>query len=190
MTKSLKNKANRGTSGALDSFEQQTQFLSETTMTQDEKREELRQKIEAGEARHAERSLGDYAADLRDGATNFVKDHPVATVAGGVALGILIASFTRPGRRVGRRAGERAGDLLATIAELGALFGAGLVDKAGDAARVTGDTLEDFGDTLGDTTRSLRRSAGHRAAATRDKAQILTRSVGKKTSRAIRDLRN
>ncbi len=158
-------------------------------MNQEEKREELRGKIEASEARNAERSLGDYASDVRDGATNFVKDHPVATIVGGVALGILVAGFTRPGRRIGRRAGERAGDTLATLAEIGLVYGTGLFDRASDAARATGDRLEDFGDSIGDRTRSLRRKAEYRAASAGDSARIASRGLGKKGRRTLRDLR-
>lgn len=158
-------------------------------MSHEAKREELREKIEAGEARNAERSFGDYAADVRDGATNFVKDHPVATIVGGLALGVLIAGFTRPGRRLGRRAGERAGDMLSALTEIGLVYGSGLLDKAGGAARVTGDRLEDLGDSIGDTTRNLRRNASYRAASAGDSARILSRGLSKKGRRALRDLR-
>ncbi len=159
-------------------------------MTTDEKREELREKIEAGEARNAERSLGDFARDAKEQATDFVKEHPIATVAGGLAIGaILAAIIPGPGRRLSRRMGTRAVSLAALAAELGMTYGSGLLDSAGAAARNGQDRLEDFGDTLGDTARGLKREAAFRASNASDSATILSRSVGKKASRTLRNIR-
>ena len=102
--------------------------MADTTVTTEDKRNELREKIEAAEARNAERSFADYAADVKDGATQFVKDHPIATVAGGLAIGMLLAGMTKPGRRVRRRAGAQASSLWSTVTELAAAYGTGLLD--------------------------------------------------------------
>ena len=68
------------------------------------KRTQLKKKIEAGEARNkaktrAEPSLidrtGERAVEAKDKFTAFAKEHPIATVAGGLALGILISGLFR-----------------------------------------------------------------------------------------------
>ncbi len=160
-------------------------------MTHDEKRESLRQKIEAGEARHAQRSVAEYARDAREGATRLVKDHPIATLAGALAVGALIAAVVPArGRRFTLGLGRRALSLASLAAEFGMAYGSGLLDTAGKAALSGKDKLEDFGDSMEDGARTLRREAGHRASIAADGAATLRRTVAKKTGRAVRDLRN
>ena len=159
-------------------------------MTSEQKRDTLREKIEAGERRNGERALVDYAREARDSATSFVKDHPIATVAGGLAVGILIASLVPgPGRRMRKRAAAKGSALAAMLTELGIAYGTTLLDGVGDVARSGQDRLEDLGDSVGDTARSLRREALHMAANTGDGARALRREAGKKAGRSIRDLR-
>ena len=77
-------------------------------MADKKKREELKNRIEAGQQRHANRTVGDYAREARDNATAFVKEHPVATVVGGVAIGVIVASMVPgPGRRMRKKATKR-----------------------------------------------------------------------------------
>jgi ElaB/YqjD/DUF883 family membrane-anchored ribosome-binding protein len=159
-------------------------------MTTKEKRETLREKIEAGERRNAERSLGDYAREARDGATSFVKAHPIATVAGGLALGVIVASLVPgPGRRMRKKAAAKGSALAAMLTELGIAYGTSLLDNLGDAARDGQDKLEDLGHSVGDTARSLRREASHAASSAGDSARALRREAAKKAGRSIRDLR-
>jgi len=159
-------------------------------MTTDQKRKKLRGKIEAGERRNAERSLGDYAREARDGAASFVKQHPFATVAGGLALGAIVASLVPgPGKRLRKKATAKGSALAAMLTELGMAYGASMLDGLSDAARAGQDKLEDLGDSVGDSARSLRREAGHLAGSTSDSARSLAREAGKKTGRSIRDLR-
>jgi hypothetical protein len=159
-------------------------------MTTDQKRKKLRGKIEAGERRNAERSLSDYAREARDGATSFVKAHPIATVAGALALGAIVASLVPgPGRRLRKQATARGSAIAAMLAELGMAYGANLLDGLSDAAKAGQDRLEDLGDSVGDTARSLRREAGHLAGNAGDSARSLRREASKKAGRSIRDLR-
>lgn len=160
------------------------------TTTADHKRTELRDKIEAAEARNAERSFADYAADMKDGAAQFVKDHPVASVAGGLAIGMLLAGMTKPGRRVRRRAGAQASSLWSTATELAAAYGTGLLANAETAKRHGGDRWDDFRDSVADTARTARRDARSRRDALGDNAHSLTRELSKKSSRALREFRN
>ncbi len=160
-------------------------------MADNEKREELKNRIDAGQQRHANRTVGDYAREARDNATAFVKQHPVATVVGGVAVGMIVASMVPgPGRRMRKKATKRGSALAAMIAELGATYGATLVDHLGSAARSGSDRLEDFGDAIGDGARDIQRGAAARTGAASETARRLTRDVGKKTGRRMRDLRS
>ncbi len=152
-------------------------------MSSKEKRDELRAKIEAGEQRNAERSVGDYARDASEGATRFVKEHPVAAVAGVAAVGLAIGAMTRPGRRAGKRAGA-----LATYAtDMGLAYASGLLDQAGDVARAGGDRLEDFGDDIALTARKARRSAVSTAGNTQDDVLSLSRKAARRAGRSYRD---
>jgi hypothetical protein len=154
------------------------------------KRKTMRKKIEAGEKRNAERGFGDYAREARDGATSFVKQHPFATVAGGLALGAIIAAMVPgPGRRLRKKATAKGSALAAMLTELGVAYGASLLDNLGDAARTGQGKLEDFGETLGDTARGLRRDAGQLTDSARESARELSREAGKKAGRSLRDLR-
>lgn len=159
-------------------------------MADKEKRDELKNRIEAGQQRHANRTVGDYARDARDSATAFVKEHPIATVAGGVAIGVVVASLVPgPGRRLRKKATKRGSALAAVIAELGLAYGTSLLDNIGSAARTGGDRIEDLGDAIGDSARDLRRQASLQGSAAGEAARRLTRDVGKSTGRKVRDLR-
>ena len=154
------------------------------------KRDEIMTRIDAGQQRHANRTVGDYARDARDSATAFVKEHPIATVAGGVAIGVVVASLVPgPGRRLRKKATKRGSALAAVVAELGLAYGTSLLDNIGSAARTGGDRIEDLGDAIGDSARDLRRQASLQGSAAGEAARRLTRDVGKSTGRKVRDLR-
>lgn len=155
----------------------------------DAKREELREKIEAAEARNEERTFGDMAREARDSATGFVKEHPIATVAGVAAIGLAIGAMTRPGRRVGSRVGKRGAALAAMAAEFGMSYAREVLELAEGAAATGKDKLEDLGDSIGESARGLRRDAAYYADSTTDKARSFGRRAGKKAGRAMRDLR-
>lgn len=160
------------------------------TATDEDKRRQLREKIAAGEQRNAERTLADHARDAAESAAGFVKRHPLATIAGGIAAGLIIGGLTRPGRRMARRVGGR-GSALATVAADAALaYGLRMLDGANDLARSAGDKFEDFGDSVGTQARGLRRDAAYRADVTTDALHSMKRGAARKSSRALRDLRS
>ncbi|WFL76982.1 hypothetical protein P7228_13430 [Altererythrobacter arenosus] len=154
-------------------------------MTSDAKREQLREKIEAGERRNEERSLADAAREAADSATNFVKQHPLATLGGAVVVGLAIGAMTKPGRRLTKRGGVLAG----LIADAAIAYGISMIDKAGDVARDGQDRLEDLGDVLSDKARSARRDANYLAGSASDRTRSLARGASRKASRAVRDLK-
>ena len=152
-------------------------------MSTPEERDELREKIEAAEARNEERTLTDQAREAGEAVTEFVKEHPLASIAGVAIVGLAIGAMTRPGRRLG----HRAAGLAQYATEAGIAYGLGVLDSAGDAARHSGDWLEDVGDSISSSARNARRDAGYFAATKRDAANDFTRRTGRKAGRAFRD---
>ncbi|GAA4643863.1 hypothetical protein GCM10023115_18230 [Pontixanthobacter gangjinensis] len=159
-------------------------------MSSEEKRQALKAKIEAAESRNADRGIGNIAREATDTATNFVKEHPIASIAGVAAIGLAIGAMTKPGRNAGRQAGKKASALAAYASEIGMAYATGLLDAAGEAAATGKDKLEDFSDTIGDNAGALKRRAtftgGNAAAA----AKALSRNAGKKAGRSARDIRS
>jgi hypothetical protein len=110
------------------------------------------------------------AAERRDTAVAFIKDHPGLALAGGLAVGVLVASLLprRPRTKLGKR-GAKLGDAVTATASL-------LARRAADRAETTGSDLrrgslyaakrsEDFGEQairgIGALLSSLLDSAGH-----------------------------
>ena|SRR5690606_8190520 len=157
----------------------------------DAKRTQLKKKVEAGQARNEDLGrttvvdrAGEAAIEAKDKFTAFAKEHPIATVAGGVALGVLISGLFKrsPTRRVANRAAGRAAGLAAIGAELARAYALQAIDAANDAGRAGARRL----DGLGDTARSLGRDAAHRAGDAGETAMTATRQAGQRLSKAIR----
>lgn len=159
-------------------------------MSTPEQYDELRARIDAAEQRNAARDLADKAREAADTAREFVREHPLATLAGVAVVGLAIGAMTRRGRSAGRAAGTRASKWIGYATELGLAYAASAMESAGEAARKGQDQLEDIGDAVGDRARRLRREAGHRAADTQDAARRVSREIGKQASRAVRDLKS
>ena len=83
-----------------------TPISADSKLSDQEKRDQLRGRIQAGEQRLEERNFADQARDAADTAVAFVKKHPVATVAGavtiGLAIGAILISESRKVARGGR----------------------------------------------------------------------------------------
>lgn len=155
-----------------------TPISADSKLTDQEKRDQLRARIEAGEQRNEERSLMDQAKDVADNAVDFAKRHPVATIAGAITIGLVIGAMTRRGRDLGRRGGAFA----AYAADTALAYGLSMLEGAGDK-------IEDFGDAAGTQARRLKRDTGYRLDSMGDKLHSSKRRVGRKSSRAYRDLR-
>lgn len=162
----------------------------------DTKREEIKSRIAAAQAREAalaERTPGERAvaaaSDAGEAFTGFVRKHPLAAAAGGVVLGILVASMFKGPRRAAIRGGTRAVSLAALGAEAASAFASELLgdarEVARDAARVGAEKAEDIGDAVGDTARTVRREAGYRASRTADLARVASRETGKRIARTL-----
>jgi len=156
----------------------------------DTKRTELRGKVDAAQkrnsARSKEQSFGDYARDAGSSATSFVKEHPITTVVGGLALGVLVASFLPGGRKVRKQASAKSAALAAALSELALTYGSQFLEGAGKAASAGRDRLGDLGEAIGDGARSAGRSTGEAAGQAGESA----RDFGKAAVRTLRDLRS
>jgi hypothetical protein len=159
------------------------------------KRTELKKKVEAAEkrnqARQEQKSFGDYARGARDDATSFAKAHPITTVAGAVALGVLVASVVPgPGRRLRKQATKRGAVLAGVLADLAVNYGSQALEGAESAGRSGKQRLSGLGETLTevltDGARSLRREAGEAS----DEAGSFASKAGKRATRTMRDLRS
>lgn len=162
-----------------------TPISADSRLSDEQKRQQLRAKIEAGEQRNAERTLADQAKDAADTALEFTKKHPFAVVGGAIAVGLAIGAMTRPGRRLGRRGGVLAG--LALDAALA--YGARAMDGASNAAQLAGDRIEDFGDSAATAARGLRRDAAYKLDVAGDAVRASSRKAartGSRTARAIK----
>ena len=84
----------------------------------DAKRKNIERKVTAAKSRNEARAEGPSLADragetaiaAKDKFTAFARQHPIATVAGGLAVGILVSGLFRgsPTRKAGRSIGAKA----------------------------------------------------------------------------------
>lgn len=157
-------------------------------------RQEIKDKVAAGEARHRARDdstlfdrAGEAAIEAKDRFTAFAREHPITTVAGGLALGILISGlFPRsPTRRLGRQAGSLAASgAEAAMAYLyQALEMAG--DAAGDAGRAASEAGREAGKAASHAGRDARRAASEAARAGAHRLGGLGETIGE-TVRALK----
>lgn len=163
----------------------------------DTKRKHIKDKVAAGEARNVARSesltdrLGERAIEAKDGFSRFAREHPVATVAGGLALGVLVSALFKrsPTRKVAGKAGARAAGLAAIGAELAMAYAQQALGAASDAGRAGSHRLHELEDSLGHSARSLRRGASQQASAASEGARHATRLAGKALTRALHRMR-
>lgn len=156
----------------------------------DAKRTQLRNKVAAGEARNQDRGrttildrAGERAIEAKDKFTEFAKEHPVATIAGGVAVGVLIAALFKGPRRAAARGGSKAAGLAAIGAELALAYAQQAIEAAGEAGKAGAKRL----DGLGESARDAGRDAAERAGDAGGAALAVTRAAGKRLSKAIRN---
>ncbi|MEO7551754.1 MAG: hypothetical protein ABIT09_11510 [Croceibacterium sp.] len=147
------------------------------------KRTQIKRKVEAGEKRNADHSsdngrttivdrAGERTLEAKDRFFAFAKDHPLAAVAGGLAIGVLISSAFRgsPTRKMGKHASK-----LANVgAELAMAYAAQALAATEPARK---DAAEKLGE-LGDAALKYGKSGG-------DTAQEVARTAGKRIARAI-----
>ncbi|MGB3797111.1 MAG: hypothetical protein WA957_12495 [Alteraurantiacibacter sp.] len=158
----------------------------------DPKRAEIKARIAAAQAREnakanksTTRRVADKASDAGDAFTSFVKEHPLAAAAGGVALGVIVAGMFKGPRRAAATGGAKAVGLAAIGAEIASSFASELLGDAKDVGRAGARRAGDVGDAIGDRARSARRDAAYQADRAGDSARIASRETGKKIARAF-----
>lgn len=166
--------------------------MTDTTTSAEEKRAEIKARIAEAEAREAERGgtslttrASETASDATTAFTDFVKEHPIASAAGGVVLGVLIAGMFKGPRQAAARGGAKAAGLAAVGAEIASGFASQLMEDAGDLGREGARRVEDVSDKTADKARKISRSASHKAGDAADAARIARRETGKAIARAL-----
>jgi len=156
------------------------------------KRELTQSRIDDAQVRDEERReyslaerIEDQALEAKDKFVGFAKEHPVATVAGGLLVGVLIAAMFKGPRRAAMHGGARAAGLAAMGSEIAIAFASQLLDSAQDAGRGGARKLDNLGDTIGETARSLRHGAADRLHDVRGVAENAGRNAGSSISRML-----
>jgi ElaB/YqjD/DUF883 family membrane-anchored ribosome-binding protein len=158
------------------------------------KRQTLKQKVAAGQERNRARTkpestttivdrAGERAIEAKDKFVEFAKEHPIATVAGGLAVGILLAGLFKAPRRAAIKGGSKAAALAAIGAEVALAYAQQAIEAASEAGRTGADKLDD----LGDNARHLGRDAAERAGELGESARVAARDAGKRIAEAIRN---
>ncbi len=155
-----------------------TPISADSELSDEQKRQQLRARIDAGTKRHEERSFGEQAKDVADSAVDFAKKHPVATIAGALAVGLAVGAMTKRGRELGRRGGSMA----SYAADAALAYGLGMFQGAGDK-------FEDFSDAAGTQARRVKRDAGYRLDSMTDSVMSSQRRAKRKSARAYREMR-
>src|SRR5688572_17933232 len=162
----------------------------------DAKRQQLKSKVAAGQARNRDFGrttiidrAGEKAIEAKDKFVEFAKEHPIATVAGGVAIGILVSGLFKrsPTRRLGSAAAKRAGAIAALGAEFALAYAQQAMTAANEAGREGAHKLGELGETVGGSARSTGRAALDRAGDFTEAARGVTRDAGRRLSKALRD---
>ena len=150
------------------------------------KRKTIKKKVAAAEKRNAARRertfldrAGEGAIEAKDKFTAFAKEHPVATLAGGLAIGVLIAGMFKGPRQAALKGGTRAAGLAAIGAELAMAYAAKALDAAKEAGSEGADWLGETGKTLGSKAREFSSEASDYAGTARDSAMRSGRSAAK-----------
>lgn len=161
----------------------------------DAKRQTLKDKVAAGQERHRDMGrttivdrAGEAAIEAKDKFVAFAKEHPIATVAGGVAVGVLISGLFKrsPTRKLGSKAARRAGAIAALGAEFALAYAQQAMTAANEAGREGAHKLGELGETVGGTARSTSRAALDRAVDLTETARVVSRDAGKRLGKALR----
>lgn len=136
-------------------------------------REKLRNKIANSQARNAARQ----AADLRDNAAQFVSTHPFASLAGAIAVGVVLGSLLP--KSTGRKLGKGAVGMGSFLAKIGASYAQHAWTAAREAKKVTAEQIESLDETIMDSTAGLR----HDVKRIAEKASDGSRNAGKAVTR-------
>lgn len=98
-----------------------------------DKREQLRDRIEQAEARQKAREIGQRAGGAADRVTSFAREHPLLLIAGGLAVGAVVSTLIP--RSPTRKLSKKTIAFLASMAEFGLAYGREAMEAAEEAAQ-------------------------------------------------------
>jgi len=149
------------------------------------KRNQIEKKVAAARSRNQSRAeapglperAGERAIEAKDKLAAFAREHPIATVVGGVAIGVLVSGLFRgsPTRRAGKDLGKKAAGLAAIGAELALAYAQQAMEAAGEAREAGADALGNWSEDAADYVASARETV---------------RETGKSFAQALRDRLN
>lgn len=158
------------------------------------KRKTLKEKLAAGEARHRDMDrttivdrTGERAMEAKDKFVAFAKEHPIATVAGGLAVGVLVSSLFK--RSPTRKAGRKAAALAAVGAEMAWAYAQQAMNAAQEAGKHGLDRAEHTRDAIGRATRTRGEDVAARTGELADSVREIARETGGRVARAVRSRR-
>ena len=166
-----------------------TELATTPALTDEDRREALRQKIAASEARNAERSFADQAREVADGALDYVRANPIKSVAAVAVSALAIGALTRRGRKTATKASKRTGKLASVVSDAVIAYTMSLLDSAGHAAEAGQDKLSDLGETVGGKARRFGRYAAKESGDVSSSLQKAAKKTGRSTGKRIKDMR-
>lgn len=128
--------------------------------------------------------LPQQANDSAKAVTDFVRDHPLLVVAGGVALGAIAARFLPRG--TGRRIAKNA----ISLAELAGTAGAILGSRVRDTAEAAGEGLREQGGAVADRLGKFGEAASEQLGRFGGSASAQVESVAAKVAEKASELRS
>ena len=153
----------------------------------DMQRQQLGTRIAAGEASFLDRA-GETAIEAKDRFTHFAREHPLTTIAGGLALGVLISGLFA--RSPARRAGKKTAGLAAigTEAAMAFLHRATKNGKhaAHRAERTSARTLDHWTEVVAEAAHRIAGEAASLADTAGDNARSAQTTAARRLSRAWR----
>jgi hypothetical protein len=161
----------------------------------DAKRQQLKSKVAAGQARNRDMGrttivdrAGEKAIEAKDKFVEFAKEHPVATVAGGLALGVLVSALFKrsPTRKFGGRAAKAATGVAALGAEFALAYAQQAMAAANEAGREGAHKLGELSENASASARTTGRAAAERAGEWTESARLVTRDAGRRLGKALR----
>jgi uncharacterized membrane protein YebE (DUF533 family) len=97
------------------------------------------------------------ASDAGKSASNFAREHPVLLIAGGIAVGAVIAALLPRGTT--RRLAKGAAGLAEIASVAGIAFGRDALERAAHASETARDKAGHFGDSARDSAGRIARKA-------------------------------
>lgn len=149
------------------------------------KRTNIKRKVSAAKSRNQSRAAppsfadraGETVIEAKDKFTAFAKKHPIATIAGGLAVGILVSGLFRgsPTRKAGKKLGKRAAGLAALATELAIAYAQSAMDATSGAREAGAEKLGSWSEDAAEYVAS---------------ASVSARDTGKSIAQALRDRLN